>query len=324
MRKSRRLVIGIAVSSLVAAGGITFGLIANANSQGFCDSSASPGTTSAPITCTLPNSTDTDTTINTPSAIQAIVTLESGDGATTPDQYIAVTYSLFCTEGGDQATTTQATSPALPAEQAIAVGTPVTDTLALGEPTPDSCTVESLTATLEVNTGTSAAPVYSPVTTGAFELELAWTPSGSSSSSSSTSTTTPPPSTTHVSTISGYDGKCIDDRGNSSSNRTPIIIWNCNSSDSAQGFTFSGGELKHNGRCVNIQGGAASGHHLILWSCNGASNEKWFHSTSDGEYVSAGTSHGLVCADDPAYSKTNGTQLIAYTCHNSSNQHWSS
>jgi hypothetical protein len=323
MRKSRRLVIGIAVSSMVVAGGITFGLIANANTQGFCDSSASPGTTSAPITCTLPNSSDTDTTINTPSAIQAIVTLENGDGAKTPDQYISVTYSLYCSEGGNQATTTNTTSPALPAYQAITTSASVTDTLAFASttPTPDSCTVQSLTATLYVNTGTSTAPVYSPVTTGSFELQLAWTP-GAGTSSSSTSTSTPPPST-NVSTIRGYDGKCLDDRGNSSSNRAEIIIWSCNSSDSAQGFTFSGGELKHNGKCVNIQGGVGTGHHLILWTCNGASNEKWFHSSSQGEFVSSGTSHGLECVDDPGYSKHNGTQLIVYTCHNTSNQHWS-
>jgi len=115
----------------------------------------------------------------------------------------------------------------------------------------------------------------------------------------------------------------MDDRGNSSSNRAQIIIWSCNSSDSAQGWTFSGGELKHNGRCANIQGGGGSGSKLILWSCNGASNEKWFHSSSgSAEYVSAGTAHGLICMDDPGYSKSNGTQLIVYTCHNSGNQHW--
>jgi hypothetical protein len=317
MRKSRRVVIAVAVSGLVAAGGITFGLIANANTQGFCDSSASPGTTQAPITCTLPNSTDTDTTINTPSAIQAVVTLETGDGAATSDQYVAITYSLFCSEGGDSATTTNATSPALPAQQAITTSAPVTDTLNLGETTPDSCTVESLTATLEASA--DGGKTFTDVTTGAFELQLAWTPAASSSSSSSSSA---PPTTTHVSTISGYGGKCLDARGNSSANRTQVIIWSCNSSDSAQGWTFSGSELKHNGHCANIQGNGGSGSKLILWSCNGASNEKWFHSSSDGEFVSAGTAHGLLCVDDPAYSKTNGTQLIVYKCHNSGNQHW--
>ena len=127
-----------------------------------------------------------------------------------------------------------------------------------------------------------------------------------------------------MSTVSGYGGKCVDDRGNSSSNKAEVIIWSCNSSDSAQGWTFSGGELKHNNKCANIQGNGGSGSKLILWSCTGASNEKWFHSSSDGEYVSAGTAHGLLCVDDPGYSKNNGTQLIVYKCHNSGNQHWSS
>ncbi|MGH3258562.1 MAG: ricin-type beta-trefoil lectin domain protein [Streptosporangiaceae bacterium] len=246
------------------------------------------------------------------------MTLETGDGAATPDQYVAVTYTLYCSEGGTQATTTNATSPALPAEQAITTSAPVTDTLVFSSttPTPDSCTVESLRATLEAG---SSAATATPTTTGAFELELAWTPGAGSSSSSSTTT---PPTTTHVSTIKGYDSKCIDDRGNSSSNRAQVIIWGCNSADSAQGWTFSSSELKHNGKCANIQGGGGSGSKLILWSCNGASNEKWFHSSSDGEYVSAESGHGLLCVDDPGYSKTNGKQLIVYTCHNSSNQHW--
>jgi len=321
MRKSRRVAVAVAVSGLVAAGGITFGLIANANQLAFCDSSASPGTVKAPITCTLPGTTGDNTTISNPSAMQAIVILNAGDGATTPDQYIAVTYSMFCTEGGNQATTTNTTAPALPAEQAITTGAQVTDTLVFSSttPTPDTCTVSALTATLEA--GTSAATA-TPVTTGSFELELAYTPAASPSSSSSSSSSAPP--TTHVSTISGYGGKCLDDRGNSSSNRAQVIIWSCNNSDSAQGWTYSGGELKHNNKCANVQGGGGSGSKLILWNCTGSSNEKWFHSSSDGEYVSSETGHGLLCVDDPGYSKTNGKQLIVYTCHNSGNQHWSS
>lgn len=319
MRKARRVFVAVAVSGLVAAGGITFGLMANANTQGFCDSSAT-----APITCSFPNSSDTDTTINTPSAIQAIVTLQKGDGVTPADQYIAITYSLFCSEGGSSATTTNTTSPALPAQQAITTSASVTDTLVFGSttPTPDSCTVESLTATLEVST--DGGKTFSQTTTGTFQMQLAWTPGGTTTSATATATATSTTSTTHVSTISGYGGKCLDDRGNSSSNRAEVIIWSCNSGDSAQGWTFSSSELKHNGKCANIQGGGGSGSKLILWSCNSSSNEKWFHSSSNGEYVSAETGHGLICVDDPGYSKTNGKQLIVYTCHNSSNQHWSS
>jgi hypothetical protein len=323
MRKSRRVAVAVAVSGLVAAGGITFGLIANANTQGFCDSSASPGTAQAPISCTIPNSTDTDATINTPSAIQAIVKLNSGDNATTPDQYIVVTYSMICSQGANSSTTTNATSPALPAQQAITTSAPVTDTLVLGSttPTPDSCTIQSLKATLEMSA--DSGKTFSFVTSGSFVLQLAWTPAAASSSSTATATPTATPSTTHVSTISGYGGKCLDDRGNSSSNRAQVIIWSCNNSDKAQGWTYSSGELKHNNKCANIQGGGGSGSKLILWNCTGASNEKWFHSSSNGEYVSSETGHGLLCVDDPGYSKTNGKQLIVYTCHNTGNQHWS-
>ena len=322
MRKSRRVAVAVAVSGLVAAGGITFGLIANANQLAFCDSAGS-GTTASPITCTLPGTTGDNTTINNPSAMQAIVILNAGDGAKTPDQYVAVTYSMFCTEGGNQATTTNATAPALPAQQAITTTASVTDTLVFNStltPTPDTCTVSPLTATLEAST--DGGKTFTDVTSGSFELELAYTPAASPSSSSSSSSSAPP--TTHVSTISGYGGKCLDDRGNSSSNRAQVIIWSCNNSDSAQGWTYSGGELKHNNKCANVQGGGGSGSKLILWNCTGASNEKWFHSSSDGEYVSSETGHGLLCVDDPGYSRTNGKQLIVYTCHNSGNQHWSS
>src|SRR5579862_5233217 len=153
MRKSRRVAVAVAVSGLVAAGGITFGLIANANTQAFCDSSGA-GTTVSPITCTLPGTTGDSTTINAPSAIQAIVILNTGDSAKTPDQYVAVTYSMFCSEGSNQATTTNTTAPALPAQQAITTSAQVTDTLVFGSttPNPDSCTVSALTATLEAST----------------------------------------------------------------------------------------------------------------------------------------------------------------------------
>jgi len=310
MRKARRVVTAVAVSGLVVGGGITFGLMASAQTSTGANCSSS-GT---PISCSITDS-DQGTTINTPSAVQAVVTLVTSDKATTADQYIVVAYSMYCTESAASGMAVSATSPTpLP----IALGTPVTVTIPLPSttPTPDSCIVETLTATLEA--GSSAATATTS-TTGSFTMDLEYTPGSGSSSSSSSA-----PPTTHVSTVSGYGGKCVDDRGNSSSNRAQVIIWSCNSSDSAQGWTFSSGELKHNNHCANIQGNGGSGSKLILWSCTGASNEKWFHSSSEGEYVSAGTAHGLLCVDDPGYSKNNGTQLIVYKCHNSGNQHWSS
>jgi hypothetical protein len=203
-------------------------------------------------------------------------------------------YTLSCSLGS-QSSTTQGSGIGL---------SQYTKDIPLPYTVPDSCDI-SVTADIETGNALDSISLEVDYTTG--------TPGNSS----------PPPSGS-VSVVRGYGGKCLDDKGNSSANRTPVMIWTCNSSDSAQGWTFSGGELKHNGKCANVQGGGANGHKLILWTCNGASNEKWFHSSSNGEYVLAGTSNGLECLDDPGYSKTNGTQLIVYTCHNTSNQHWSS
>lgn len=59
---------------------------------------------------------------------------------------------------------------------------------------------------------------------------------------------------------------------------------------------------------------------MILYTCTRASNGLWTHS-SDGEYVLKAHS-GKLCLDDPGYSTKSGTQLIIYTCKNSTNQHW--
>ncbi|MGH3258561.1 MAG: ricin-type beta-trefoil lectin domain protein [Streptosporangiaceae bacterium] len=196
-------------------------------------------------------------------------------------------YTLDCSLGS-QSTTSAASGTGL-TQYTVNVPLPYT--------VPDSCTI-SVTANIETGNALDSISLEVDYSTGS-------------------------PTTGSGSLVRGYDNKCLDDKGNSSSNGTKVIIWSCNSADSAQGWTFSGGELKHNGKCANVSGGGASGHKLILWSCNGASNEKWFHSSSNGEYVLSGTSNGLLCLDDPGYSKSNGTQLIVYACHNTSNQHWS-
>jgi Ricin-type beta-trefoil lectin domain len=61
---------------------------------------------------------------------------------------------------------------------------------------------------------------------------------------------------------------------------------------------------------------------VILWACNGSSDEKWSHTGSDGEFVLNSTAHGQLCLTDPGHSKANRTRLIVYPCRNTSNQHW--
>lgn len=117
--------------------------------------------------------------------------------------------------------------------------------------------------------------------------------------------------------VKGYDGKCMDDNGNSSALRAKVQIWTCYN-DASQQWAYSHGELKHGNLCLNAQGGGANGAHMILWTCNGAPNEVWTR-TSSGEYALGASGP---CLDDPAYSTKNGTQLEVYACHNGANQHW--
>ena len=118
----------------------------------------------------------------------------------------------------------------------------------------------------------------------------------------------------------GFGGKCLDDAGNSSAIRAKVIIWSCNSHDRAQGWTYSGGRLVHNGLCLNDQRFGGNGSKVILYTCNGGANEIWTHH-ANGEFVMKANG-GKYCLDDPASSTRNGTQLIVWTCKDSANQRW--
>jgi 3D (Asp-Asp-Asp) domain-containing protein len=131
------------------------------------------------------------------------------------------------------------------------------------------------------------------------------------------SSSTPPPPAVHQ--IKGYDGKCADDTGNSSAKGAKIQLWTCNKT-AAQNWSFSNGELVHNGKCANDQNDGGSGAKVILYTCSRASNDLWTHK-SNGEYVLKAHS-GKICLDDPGYSKKNGTQLVVYTCKDTANQRW--
>jgi hypothetical protein len=141
--------------------------------------------------------------------------------------------------------------------------------------------------------------------------------SGSAPTSSNTGTGQTTPTTYH--TVQGYSSRCLDDSGNSSAKRAKIVVWSCNDQDAAQGWSFSGGELKHNGLCLNAKGNGGKGAPVMLWSCTGQSNEIWSHK-SNTEYVLKASGE---CLTDPGNSTKNGTQLDVYTCSNASGQHWS-
>jgi hypothetical protein len=308
MRISRRLVVPLSVFALVAAGGVALGLTQVANAQPATDCLAS-ATAAGPVNCVTNTVTITD-----PTSITLVVTLTTGDGASPADQEIVVTWQGDCYQGStDDEISSGTTTPAPVAiTTAAAVSVPVS--FPAGMPNPDGCNIQAA-AELETTSGTTPTN-----TVGAFELDV--DDVATSPSASTTTTTASSSSSVDVPYVSGYGGKCIDDRGNSSSDGAQVIIWGCNHGDSAQDWTWSGYELKHDGMCVNDPGYGGSGTKLILYSCTGSSNEKWSH-VSYGEFKLYYSAKGQLCLDDPAYSTSNGTRLTVYKCNNGSNQHWS-
>ena len=121
--------------------------------------------------------------------------------------------------------------------------------------------------------------------------------------------------------VKGYDGKCLDDKANSSANRTAIIIWTCSGTDQAEAWKYSDNEFIHNGKCLNDKADGGSRSKVILWTCNGGANEKW--TELDNGELKLKSHNGTLCLDDPAYSTRNRTQLIVYSCKDSANQKWS-
>lgn len=205
----------------------------------------------------------------------------------------------------------------------------------------DSCTNASGQTASETGSGSTATPTYVQLTIGVtnpvscdvtasihvdFKTATETAAVLLLTEAASTSPTPTPTPTSSVPTggvtgiIKGYDNKCVDDSGNSSSIRGKVVIWNCSGSDKAEQWRYASGELIHNGLCLDDKGNGGSGSKVILWTCNESSGEQWNHVLNNTFQVKA---HSFTdCLDDPAYSKKNGTQLTLYTCHASSNQKW--
>lgn len=251
--------------------------------------------TSPAYGCTL------EATIPSPSTITVSVADNgtTSSGSTASEGVTVKVSTLTCTDSSSTASE--------PASSATGT-TPLTDNVV---PLPATaadgqCDVEATVGLASTDTGTPTQ----------FTATLAYT-----SSSTVTASPSPSPSTSGaVHPVRGYDGKCLDDKGNSSANRAQVVIWSCSGTDQAQNWTFSNSEFIHNGKCLNDQGNAGIRGKVILYTCNGASNEVWSH-LANGEFKLKARG-GTVCLDDPASSTTNGKQLIVWTCKDSANQRW--
>jgi hypothetical protein len=308
MRGIRRLVVCTAVTGLLAAGAVGASMeLAHADTPvTSCDGFQSE--TNTVYKCTV--STGTATTISDPSAITVGVT----DDTSGYTESVVINYTVNCTDS----TNGELQTAGAPTEE-----TPVTLNLSLPASADGTCSVSATVSSLSATSGCPASssgpnPSPSPSPTASvcpddFSAALSYTAAASPTASATSSAPAVHP-------VKGFDGKCLDDKGNSSSNRAEVVIWSCSGSDQAENWQYSSNEFKHNGKCLNDQGNGGIRSKVILWSCNGAANEKWSE-LANGE-LKLQSHGGSLCLDDPRSSTKNGTQLMVYSCTDSANQKW--
>jgi Ricin-type beta-trefoil lectin domain/Glycosyl hydrolases family 16 len=130
--------------------------------------------------------------------------------------------------------------------------------------------------------------------------------------------TTPPP-TGSTGPITGYQGLCVDVRGASTAEFTPVQVYTCNGTNAQQWTVVQAGStLQALGMCMDVDGaGTANGTTVDLYTCNGTGAQVW-EPQSNGELYNPNSGK---CLDDTGYGGS-GTQLQIWACADTSNQQW--
>ena len=119
--------------------------------------------------------------------------------------------------------------------------------------------------------------------------------------------------------ITGYQGLCVDVRGASSTNFTPVQVYTCNGTNAQQWTVVQAGStLQALGKCMDINGGGtANGTTVDLYDCNNTGAQV-FIPQSNGELYNPQSGK---CLDDTGYGGS-GTQLQIWACADTANQQW--
>ena len=119
--------------------------------------------------------------------------------------------------------------------------------------------------------------------------------------------------------ITGYGGLCVDVRGASSANFTPVQVYTCNGTGAQRWTVAAGNTLQALGKCMDINGGGTSnGTTVDLYDCNGTGAQVWQPQSGGALY----NPQSGKCLDDTGWSTTPGTQLQIWSCSGNANQHW--
>src|ERR1700749_3002438 len=126
-------------------------------------------------------------------------------------------------------------------------------------------------------------------------------------------------STSTTGAITGYGGLCLDDRGASPANFSPVQVYTCNGTNAQQWTVGSNGTVATLGKCLDVDAaGTANGSTVDLYDCNGTGAQVW-QPQSDGALLNPASGRAR---DAPGWSTTPGTQAQIWSCTGAATQSW--
>ncbi|MFD5700500.1 CAP domain-containing protein [Streptomyces lasiicapitis] len=124
--------------------------------------------------------------------------------------------------------------------------------------------------------------------------------------------------------VVGLGGKCLDVRGGSTGNGTPVQIHTCNNTES-QRWTYNeqpgevGATMTAFGKCLDVaSSGTADRTPVQLWDCNGSAAQKWVRYQGD-VLINPQSSK---CLDVTGGNPGDGTPVQLFTCNFTASQVW--
>jgi Ricin-type beta-trefoil lectin domain/Glycosyl hydrolases family 16 len=132
--------------------------------------------------------------------------------------------------------------------------------------------------------------------------------------------TPPPPPPPGSGPITGPGGLCVDVRGASTADFTPVQLYTCNGTNAQQWTVVQAGSTLHAlGNCMDINaGGTTDGTKVDLYPCNNTGAQVFIPESNGSLY----NPQSNKCLDDPSDTTTIGTQLQIWDCNGTNAQDW--
>lgn len=117
--------------------------------------------------------------------------------------------------------------------------------------------------------------------------------------------------------VVGVGNRCIDVYESKTANKTPILMYNCNSNLNQKFMTLSSDNtIRVLGKCLDPSTGAPNAASVHIFDCNGSIHQKWII-TSSGQIVNVKGNNCLHAA-----TSLNQASIHVFNCDGSANQKW--